>query len=201
VASSLLPGPSQRDGSGFDERSNTQIIRTTKKFSPIAVLAAGALALAGCSTAASANSDDSMESTATALTTFDTWVKAVDSGMTAAFGLVENPTDHDITIVSVTSSVSDSAELHETLENDAGDMVMQPIDGGFVVPAGEMLMLEPGGNHIMNMGVTGPILAGDDVTVTLTLDDGSTLEFTAPAKDYAGANENYEGDDDMEMGE
>jgi hypothetical protein len=177
------------------------MIHTTKKFSLIAILAAGALALAGCSTAASTSSDDSMASAATTLTTSDTWVKAIDSGMTAAFGIVENPTDHDITIVSATSSASDMAELHETLENNAGDMVMQPIDGGFVVPAGGMLMLEPGGNHIMIMGVTDPILAGDDVTLTLTLDDGSTLEFTAPAKDYSGANENYEGDEDMEMDE
>ncbi|MBH0023404.1 copper chaperone PCu(A)C [Salinibacterium sp. SWN248] len=175
------------------------MIRTKKSFSLIAVLAAGALALAGCSTTASTDGDDSMESTATTLTTSDTWVKAIDSGMTAAFGMVENPTDHDITIVSATTSASDMTELHETLENESGDMVMQPIEGGFTIPAGGMLMLEPGGNHIMIMGVADPILAGDDVTVTLTLDDGSTLEFTAPAKDYSGANENYEGDDDMDL--
>ncbi|MBH0008606.1 copper chaperone PCu(A)C [Salinibacterium sp. SWN1162] len=179
--------------------------RTKKTFSLIAVLAvlaAGALALAGCSTTASTDSEsDDMESMATTLTTSDTWVKAIDSGMTAAFGMVENPTDADITIVSATTSASDMTELHETLENESGDMVMQPIEGGFTVPAGGMLMLEPGGNHIMIMGVTDPILAGDDVTVTLTLDDGSTVEFTAPAKDYSGANENYEGDDDMDDGD
>ena len=176
------------------------MIRTTSKFSLIAVLAAGALALAGCSTAASTDSGtDDVASTPTTLTTTDAWVKAIDSGMTAAFGMVENPTDHDITIVSATTSASDMTELHETLENESGDMVMQPIEGGFTIPAGGMLMLEPGGNHIMIMGVAEPILAGDDVTVTLTLDDGSTVEFTAPAKDYSGANENYEGDDEMDM--
>lgn len=176
------------------------MIRATRTFSLIAVLAAGALALAGCSTTASTDSDtDDMGSMATTLTTTDTWVKAIDSGMTAAFGMVENPTDHEITIVSASTSASDMTELHETLENESGDMVMQPIEGGFTIPAGGMLMLEPGGNHIMIMGVTEPILAGDDVTVTLTLDDGSTLEFTAPAKDYSGANENYEGDEDMDM--
>jgi len=176
------------------------MIHTTSKFRLIAVLAAGALALAGCSATASTEGDsDDTTSTATTLTTTDTWVKAIDSGMTAAFGMVENPTDRDITIVSATTSVSDMTELHETLENDSGDTVMQQIDGGFTIPAGGMLMLEPGGNHIMIMGVSDPILAGDDVTVSLTLDDGTTVEFTAPAKDYAGANENYEDDMDMDM--
>jgi len=174
---------------------------TLNKFRIVAVLAAGALALTGCATTASSDGDDTaaVESAATTLTTSDMWVKAVDSGMTAAFGMIDNPTDHDITVVSVSTSISDMTELHETVENDAGDMVMRPIEGGFMIPAGGSLMLEPGGNHIMIMGVTDPILAGDDVTVTLTLDDGSTLEVTAPAKDYSGANENYEGDDDMDM--
>lgn len=174
---------------------------TITKFRIAAVLAAGALALTGCSTTASTDGADTatVESAASTLTTSDTWVKAIDGGMTAAFGMITNPTDHDITIVAASTSVSDMTELHETVENDSGDMVMQPRDGGFVIPAGGMLMLEPGGNHIMIMGVTDPILAGDDVSVTLTLDDGSTVEFTAPAKDYSGANENYEGDDDTTM--
>ena len=45
----------------------------------------------------------------------------------------------------------------------------------------------------MFMGVPSPIAAGDDVKVTLSLGDGSTLSFTAVAKDFAGANESYDG--------
>ena len=36
-------------------------------------------------------------------------------------------------------------------------------------------------------------------TFTLTFSDESTYEFTAPVKDYSGANENYEGDDTTDM--
>ncbi|TQO20530.1 hypothetical protein FB472_2165 [Rhodoglobus vestalii] len=174
---------------------------TLNKFRIVAVLAAGALALTGCSTAASSDRADTSagEPAATTITASDMWVKAVDGGMTAAFGMLENPTDQDITVLSASTSVSDMSELHETLENDAGDMVMREIDGGFVIPAGGTLMLEPGANHIMLMGVSAPILAGDNVTITLTLDNDSTVEFSAPAKDYSGANENYEGGD-MDMG-
>ena len=90
-------------------------------------------------------------------------------------------------------------ELHETVANDSGEMVMQPKEGGFVIPAGGTLTLEPGANHIMLMGLAKPIVAGDEVSFTLTFADGSTYTFTAPAKDFTGANENYVGGD-MDMG-
>jgi len=45
----------------------------------------------------------------------------------------------------------------------------------------------------MLMDLTAPLVAGDDVTLTLTYSDGTSSEITAPVKDYAGANENYEG--------
>ena len=45
---------------------------------------------------------------------------------------------------------------------------MQPVPGGFTVPANGMLTLEPGGFHIMLMGVSAPIRAGAEVPFTLT---------------------------------
>jgi copper(I)-binding protein len=120
--------------------------------------------------------------------------------MSAAFGELSNSSDQDITVVSAESDASSMLELHETVENDSGEMVMREIDGGFVIPAGGSLTLEPGANHIMLMDLTAPLMAGEEATFTLTFSDGSTFEFTAPVKDYSGASENYEGDDmDMDM--
>ena len=83
--------------------------------------------------------------------------------------------------------------------SDDGAMVMQPKEGGFTIPAGATFELAPGGNHIMLMSLAAPIVAGDDVTFTLILGDGSVFTFTAPAKDFTGANEEYVGDGDMDM--
>jgi len=105
----------------------------------------------------------------------------------------------DVTIVSAETTAASMIELHETVANDAGDMVMQEKQGGFVVPAGGSIALAPGANHMMLMGLTGPLAAGEENTFTLTLDDGSSFEFTAPVKDYSGANETYEGDTEMDM--
>lgn len=129
----------------------------------------------------------------------DAWVKAAESGMSAAFGLIENHTDQDVVVLSATSPASESIELHETALNADGQMVMRELEGGFVIPAHGQYLLEPGGNHLMLMGLTGPLLAGELVEFTLTLDDGSTIVFEAPIKDYSGANEQYEhGKDDHE---
>ncbi len=125
------------------------------------------------------------------------WMKAADGGMSAAFGVLENTGDEDVTIVSAASPASATVELHETVANDAGEMVMQETDGGYVVPAGGSFELAPGANHIMLMGLANPVKAGDEVTFTLTLSDGSIFEFDAPAKDFSGGNESYEGDMDM----
>lgn len=155
-----------------------------------ALVAAIALTLAACSGGSSTSSD------ADSLTATDAWAKAADSGMTAAFGEISNTSDHDITIVSAVSSSATMVELHEVVDD-----VMRPVEGGFAIPAGGTLMLQPGGLHIMFMGVTTPIAAGDDVQVTLTLGDDSQFTLTAVAKDFSGANESYDGNANMDPGE
>ncbi len=168
---------------------------------PLAALAATAallLALTGCAGTATAEPSATTASEADSITVEDAWVKTAEEGMSAAFGTIENTGDTDVVIVGASTAASPMIELHETVEDDSGAMVMRQKEGGFVIPAGDHLHLEPGGNHIMLMGLADPIVAGDEVTFTLEFEDGSTLEFTAPGKDYEGANETYEGDMDMD---
>lgn len=152
-----------------------------------ALVAAITLTLAACSVGTP--SDD-----ASSLTIADAWVKAAPDGMTAAFGRITNSADHDVTITAAASKAATAVELHEVVDD-----VMRPVDGGLAVPAGGTLTLDPGGYHLMLMGLTSPIAPGDEVTVTLTLSDGSVVDVIAVAKDFAGANENYDGGTDMPM--
>lgn len=163
-----------------------------------ALLVAAALALTGC--ASTTSTAEPATSAADTVTVTDVWVKSAESGMSAAFGELTNDGEADVTVVSAETGASAMVQLHETVTDDAGEMVMREIDGGFVIPAGGSLTLEPGASHIMLMDLTSPLVAGDEVTFTLTFSDDSTVEFTAPVKDYSGANENYEGDD-MDMDE
>jgi len=176
------------------------VIARTIRFGAIAAVAA--LALTGCATGTAA-SDEATTATAASdvVTVSDAWVKAADEGMTGAFAELENASDADVTVVAASTDAAAMVELHETTMGDDGEMAMREVDGGFVVPAGGTHTLEPGADHIMLMSLTGPLAAGDEVTITLTFSDDSTLEVTAPVKDYSGANENYDEGDDMDMDE
>lgn len=138
---------------------------------------------------------------AESLTMTDPWVKSAEEGMTAAFGTLVNSGDSDVTIVSAETDITDTMELHETVQNDDGTMAMQEKDGGFVVPAGGEHELAPGGDHLMIMDLLRPVEPGEVVTITLAFDDGSTTDVEATVKAFTGADEEYQdGDSDMDMG-
>lgn len=171
----------------------------TKKlvYPALSVLAAAALALTGCVPSASTPEAPVSAAVATpssgsaALAVSQPWVKAVASGMTGGFGVIKNTSDADITVTGASTPAARTVELHETVAGSNGAMQMQAKQGGFVIPAGGELTLEPGANHLMLMGLTAPVTAGAEVTFTLALAGGGTFDFTAMAKDFSGANENY----------
>ncbi|CAM3361849.1 copper chaperone PCu(A)C [Nocardioides dubius] len=160
-----------------------------------------ATTLAGCgddeSTDAGNGSPSSSATTtstdeAGSLRVTDPWVKAADSGMTAAFGVLTNTGDEPVVVTAASTTVNAMTELHETIQNDDGSMAMQPKEGGFTVPAGGTLELAPGGNHIMLMELTQKLEPGTDVEITLTLGDGSTAVVQATVKAFDGADEKYQ---------
>jgi copper(I)-binding protein len=171
-------------------------MRLTRTFSVLATGAA-ALVLVGCGSGDSGGAAPSVPPSpsvvgpsAAALMMKDPWVKTAASGMSAAFGTMMNTTDQEIVIVSATSTASPTMELHETAMVD-GKMAMRPKQGGFTIAPKGSHELKPGGDHLMMMDVVTPVKPGDEVTVTLTLKDGSTVKFSAVGKDYAGGNESY----------
>ncbi|WP_298749123.1 copper chaperone PCu(A)C [uncultured Serinicoccus sp.] len=182
-------------------------MRTTHARSTTPALAAaltGLLALAACGTteedspAGSVSTDGEAQVSIT-----DPWVKAADEGMTAAFGTITNPGEEDVVVTAADTGVSTMMELHEMATGDSGEMVMTEKEGGIVVPAGGQAELNPGGDHLMLMDLTEPLEPGQDISITLTMEDGSRFSFDAPVRSFDGAEEEYMGDmedmDDMEM--
>ena len=51
------------------------------------------------------------------------------------------------------------------------------------MPAGGVAVFEPGGNHIMLMGIDQDLVRGQTVDLTLQLADGSTLAVHATVQD------------------
>ena len=80
-------------------------------------------------------------------------------------------------LVSASSPVSADVQLHEmAMEGDV--MKMRHLENGIEIPAGSTVTLEPGGLHIMFMGLKGALVEGESVPVTLTFEKAGTVEIT-----------------------
>ena len=58
-------------------------------------------------------------------------------------------------------------------------MEMRPLADGLAIPAGESVVLEPGGYHIMLIGLTGDLNAGESFTLTLTFEKAGEVTVEA----------------------
>ena len=79
-------------------------------------------------------------------------------------------------LVSVASPVAKKAELH-TMEMAGMVMKMRPL-AGLDIPAGQPVTLKPGGEHIMLMGLNGPLREGQSFPLTLTFEKAGAREVT-----------------------
>lgn len=170
--------------------TTTRVSRSSRRVTAATAALMLALGLSACSSDASTN-DAEAQTQASQVELSDMWVKAADSGMSAAFGTLTNTGDSDVRVTEATSNASPTMELHETVEQSDGTRVMRQKDGGFPIPAHASYQLEPGANHLMLMNVETPVQPGDTVDFTLTFEDSSTLEFSATAKAFTGADEKY----------
>jgi copper(I)-binding protein len=163
---------------------------TMRRLMPAAALTAAlGLTLAGC------GSDDTPEPTATEsaamgmvadgaaanvgdleLTGF--WVKESSLDLAAGFGTIANNGPEDDALVGATAADVPAVELHQTM-----DGVMQQVDS-FPAPAGGSVTLAPGGNHLMLLGLTEPLVAGESLDLTLSFASGATAEITAPIRPF-----------------
>ncbi len=72
-----------------------------------------------------------------------------------------------------------TVELHEIIM-DGDVMSMSQVEGNRIpIPAGQTVMLERGGLHVMCIGKTGEFTVGQSVPVTLTFETAGEMEVTA----------------------
>ncbi|HWV20124.1 MAG TPA: copper chaperone PCu(A)C [Devosia sp.] len=90
------------------------------------------------------------------------------------FMTITNKGAEDDRLVSVKTDIAKEAQIHEmAMEGDV--MKMRQLKDGLALPAGETVTLEPGGLHLMFMGLNGAIKEGDLVPVTLTFERAGTV--------------------------
>ena len=87
-------------------------------------------------------------------------------------------------LVSVSSPVAKKAEIHNHI-NDKGVMRMRQV-AKVDVPAGKSVSLQPGGFHVMLMGLKKPLKLNDSFPVTLKYQSGLTQKITATVNNGSG---------------
>ena len=119
---------------------------------------------------------------AAVVTATEAWVRLPPPGNrnTGAFMRLTNPSAAARKLVKAANPASKVTELHTHVE-EGGVMKMRPVPA-FELPAGGALELKPGSFHVMLIDLVAPLKEGEVVALTLTFDDGSTLEVKAPVR-------------------
>lgn len=116
------------------------------------------------------------------LTIADPYIRATPPGQTntAMFLTLTNHTDRQHALIAASSLLADRVELHaHRMEN--GLAMMRPVQR-IAIPAGESVTLQPGGLHVMLLGIRRPIQPGDCAAVTFTFETGDQIQVTAPIR-------------------
>ena len=162
-----------------------------------AAAAAAALLLAACG-------DDSSATTVSELTVERAWARTTPDGATTGVVYLEITSPDDDTIVgaAVPADIAAGAELHETMAAGesghshggdtadtsgdttvpSGEMVMEPIDE-VELPANTTVVFEPGGLHIMLIGLADALTLDEEFTLTLTLGSGDQIDVDVVVAD------------------
>ena len=97
----------------------------------------------------------------------DAWVRPAAPGQQVVGAFMTLTADADATLLRADSPAARVVELHFMRMAD-GVMEMRELEK-IDLPRGTPVSLEPGGMHVMLIGLTAPIQAGDKVPLTLTI--------------------------------
>jgi len=98
----------------------------------------------------------------------------------AAFLMLTNNTDKEIKLVAVSSDIAERVELHNHIKED-GMMKMRQVEEVTIAANGNT-SLQPGGYHVMFLGLKKDLTEGENVDIRLFFDNGDELNIEAPVK-------------------
>jgi len=98
----------------------------------------------------------------------------------AGYMQIRNSTAAAVSVVAVSSPVFTRAELHRTVVEN-GIARMEPV-GLLEIAAGESVVLEPGGLHLMLFEPLQDLREGDSVTLVVHRADGVCMTVQAPVR-------------------
>lgn len=111
----------------------------------------------------------------------EAWARPAQAGQNGAiYFRVVNAGGASDTLLDVSGSLV-TAELHETVEKENGVMGMEPVES-VEVPAGDEVVFEPGGMHVMLIGLDQSLIPGDSVPLSLQFERSGELSLEVPVQ-------------------
>lgn len=111
----------------------------------------------------------------------DAYARAVPPGqMNSAAFVVLNNTGKQVAMISAQSSIAKNVELHNHIHEN-GVMAMRQVDQ-ITLKANQRTELKPGGYHVMFIGLSNQLKAGQKIDLKLNFSDGTTKQLTVPVK-------------------
>ena len=99
----------------------------------------------------------------------DAWVRGTVAAQSSTGAFLTVTSSEDAKLVGVSTPIARMAEIHKT-ENHGGMMHMEGV-AAIDLPAGKPVALQPGGFHVMLMGLKGPVKQGTRVPLEITVED------------------------------
>ncbi len=114
----------------------------------------------------------------------DAWVRPspMQAGNGAGYMVIRNQTGQDDALIAVRADISETVELHQTMEMEGDMMGMQPVES-IPIPARGSAVLEPGGYHVMFIGMNADIQPGQTVTLTLVFQNAGEIQVQAEVRE------------------
>jgi periplasmic copper chaperone A len=115
----------------------------------------------------------------------DAWVRATVAGQPSTGAFMHITSSTDSKLVEVRSPVARTVQIHESkMQNDV--MSMQPV-AAVALPAGKSVAIEPEGYHVMLIDLVNQVKAGDQVPLTLIVEDSKGVKELIEVKAAARA--------------
>ena len=112
------------------------------------------------------------------LTITQAWARATPPGAVTGAGYltITSSGAADDRLMSIDAPFAEIAEVHEmVMEGDR--MMMRPVADGLVIPAGETVVLQPGGLHLMFVELAEGFVQDTMIPVTLSFETAGTIEI------------------------
>ena len=115
----------------------------------------------------------------------DAWVRATVAGQPSTGAFMHITASSDSKLVEVQSPAAKTVQIHESkMENDV--MSMQQV-ASVALPAGKSVAIVPEGYHVMLIDLVGQIKVGDQVPLTLIVEDSKGVKESIEVKAQARA--------------